>query len=341
MAKPEKLASNQFDHFYKGGYKIGALRHGPGGPMRPEEWIGSMTTRFGEATMGLTTLSDGTTLRDSVLKDPESWLGAEHLSTFGPSSELLVKLLDPDQRLPVHYHPNRAFAKKHLSLQHGKTEAWIILEAPAGANVGLGFSQEQTKKDVAAMVEARDSQGLIDSLQKFDVKAGDAILVPSGVPHAIGAGIFVMELQEPTDLSALLEWNDFAVDGTVDGHLGLGFDTVLDALRYTPIEKIEAATLVTNNRLAEGADTSIFTGAADPYFRADYLGSASPRVDAGFGIFLVLQGAGSISFDNASEMAIEKGDAVLIPASAGSWKVSGAQGILARPPLAQFAAQAI
>ena len=341
MAKPEKLVSNQFDHFYKGGYKIGALRHGPGGPMRPEEWIGSMTTRFGEATMGLTTLADGSTLRDSVLRDPESWLGAEHLATFGPSSELLVKLLDPDQRLPVHYHPNRAFAKKHLSLQHGKTEAWIILEAPAGANVGLGFSEEKSKKDVAAMVEARDSKGLIDSLQKFDVKAGDAILVPSGVPHAIGAGIFVMELQEPTDLSALLEWNDFAVDGTVDGHLGLGFDTVLDALRYTPIDKKEADSLITQQRLSESKNTSIFTGAADPYFRADYLGESSPRIDAGFGIFLTLQGLGAIAFDNVSEMVISKGDAILIPASAGSWRISGAQGILARPPLTQFAAQAL
>ena len=309
--------------------------------MRPEEWIGSMTTRFGEQTMGLTTLADGTTLRDSVLKDPTSWLGAEHVETFGPSSELLVKLLDPDQRLPVHYHPNRAFAKRHLSLQHGKTEAWIILEAPEGAHVGLGFAKEQTKKDIATMVEARDSNGLIDSLQKFDVKSGDAILVPSGVPHAIGAGIFVMELQEPTDLSALLEWNDFAVDGTVDGHLGLGFDTVLDALRYTPIDKDEADSLITQQRLGEFKETSIFTGAADPYFRADYLGESSPRLEAGFGIFLTLQGSGSLAFDDADAMAINKGDAILIPASAGSWKVSGAQGILARPPLTKFAAQAL
>ena len=309
--------------------------------MRPEEWIGSMTTRFGEQTMGLTTLADGTTLRDSVLKDPTSWLGAEHVATFGPSSELLVKLLDPDQRLPVHFHPNRAFAKRHLSLQHGKTEAWIILEAPEGAHVGLGFAKEQTKKDIATMVEARDSNGLIDSLQKFDVKSGDAILVPSGVPHAIGAGIFVMELQEPTDLSALLEWNDFAVDGTVDGHLGLGFDTVLDALRYTPIDKDEADSLITQQRLGEFKETSIFTGAADPYFRADYLGESSPRLEAGFGIFLTLQGSGSLAFDDADAMAINKGDAILIPASAGSWKVSGAQGILARPPLTKFAAQAL
>ena len=111
MITPQKLASNQFDHFYKGGYRIGALRNGPGGPMLPEEWIGSMTTRFGEKTMGLSTLSDGSYLRDSVIANPEQWLGAEHLNTFGASTELLMKLLDPDQRLPVHYHPNRKFAK--------------------------------------------------------------------------------------------------------------------------------------------------------------------------------------------------------------------------------------
>ncbi len=195
MITPQKLASNQFDHFYKGGYRIGALRNGPGGPMRPEEWIGSMTTRFGEKTMGLSTLSDGSYLRDSVIANPEQWLGSEHLNIFGASTELLMKLLDPDQRLPVHYHPNRKFAKEHLSLKHGKTEAWIILEAPAGASVGLGFGKEMSKPDVSKMVDARDSDGLLASLQKFEVKAGDTVFVPAGTTHAIGAGIFVLELQ--------------------------------------------------------------------------------------------------------------------------------------------------
>ena len=199
MIKPQKLPSNQFDHFYKGGYRIGSLRKGPGGPMRPEEWIGSMTTRFGEKSMGLSVLSDGTVLRDSVIESPEKWLGPEHLNSFGASTELLMKLLDPDQRLPVHYHPNKAFAKKHLSLNHGKTEAWIILEAPEGAEVGLGFEKKMTKPEVKSMVDALDSKGLLASLTKHKVKAGDTVFVPAGTPHAIGAGIFVLELQEPTD----------------------------------------------------------------------------------------------------------------------------------------------
>jgi len=341
MITPQKLASNQFDHFYKGGYRIGALRHGPGGPMRPEEWIGSMTTRFGEKTMGLSTLNDGSFLRDSVIANPEAWLGAEHLNAFGASTELLMKLLDPDQRLPVHYHPNKKFAKEHLALNHGKTEAWIILEAPDQAEVGLGFSTELRKPEVAKMVDARDSVGLLASLQKFKVKAGDTVFVPAGVPHAIGAGIFVLELQEPTDLSALLEWNDFAVDGVKDGHLGLGFDTVLDALRYTPIEKAEADKLVFANRLFTQTDASVFTDVANPYFRADYLTGKGSKIGAGFSIFLTLDGSGNIAFENAPAMEIQKGDAILIPHSAGGWTLNGASGVVCRPPLAKDAPLAI
>ncbi len=200
---PIILPSNQFDHFYRGGYRIGELRNGPGGPMRPEEWIGSATTRFGEKTMGLSTLPNGEFLRDAINSDPESWFGPEHVSAFGSSTEILVKLLDPDQRLPVHYHPNKAFAKKHLALDHGKTEAWIILEAPAGAKVGLGFAQSMKKDVVHDMVKRMDSAALLASLTMVPVKPGDAILVPAGTPHAIEAGIFVLELKEPTDLSAL------------------------------------------------------------------------------------------------------------------------------------------
>ena len=56
---PTLLPVNQFDHFYRGGDRIGALRHGPGGPQRPEEWIGSTTARFGQAPQGLSVLGGG------------------------------------------------------------------------------------------------------------------------------------------------------------------------------------------------------------------------------------------------------------------------------------------
>ena len=51
----------------------------------------------------------------------------------------------------------------------------------------------------------KNTSRTLASLRRTEVAAGDAILVPAGVPHAIDSGIFVLELQEPTDLSALLE----------------------------------------------------------------------------------------------------------------------------------------
>jgi len=333
---PSKLPSNQFDHFYRGGNRIGALRHGPGGPMRPEEWIASITTRFGEAEQGLSHLSDGTLLRDAIKNDSDGWLGADHVKNFGLSTEILIKLLDPDQRLPVHYHPNKAFAKTHLGLDHGKTEAWIILEAPTGSGVGLGFAEKQNKEDILKLVRAQDSAALLASLRRTEVQVGDAVLVPAGVAHAIDAGIFVLELQEPTDLSALLEWEGFAVDGIKDGHLGLGFETVTDALMLDPLTDSEFDSLITHNVFSGGSLRSVLPLKSDGYFRA-HLAPGSGDFPAGFAVALVLDGSGAISFANAPEMAITKGDAVVIPHSAGAFTFSGANAIVCRPPLAELA----
>ncbi len=333
---PSKLPSNQFDHFYRGGNRIGALRHGPGGPMRPEEWIGSITTRFGEAEQGLSRLSDGTLLRDAIKNDSDGWLGADHVKNFGLSTEILIKLLDPDQRLPVHYHPNKAFAKTYLGLDHGKTEAWIILEAPSGSGVGLGFAEKQNKEDLLKLVRAQDSAALLASLRRTEVQVGDAVLVPAGVAHAIDAGIFVLELQEPTDLSALLEWEGFAVDGIKDGHLGLGFETVTDALMLDPLSDSEFDSLITHNVFSGGSLRSVLPLKSDGYFRA-HLAPGSGDFPAGFAVALVLDGSGSISFAKAPDMAIAKGDAVVIPHSAGAFTFSGANAIVCRPPLAELA----
>jgi mannose-6-phosphate isomerase len=273
--------------------------------------------------------------------EPENWLGREHLDFFGASTEVLVKLLDPDQRLPVHFHPNRKFSKEYLSLGHGKTEAWIILDAPVNATVGLGFKEEFTKEEILRLVTTLDSTALLASLHKVNVRKGDAILVPSGVPHAIGPGIFLLELQEPTDLSVLLEWNDFAVDGAKDGHLGLGFDCVLDALRYSPISIEEMRTLISHDNLGGTSDKHIFSEASNPYFRADFLTGNLNDIDSGFAVLLVLDGVGKVDFSNHSSIAVSKGDALVIPSSAGSWGISEACGLVCRPPLPKFANLAV
>lgn len=340
MIGPFFLPSNQFDHFYRGGDRIGELRDGPGGPMRPEEWIGSTVTRFGMSEEGLSRLPDGGLLLDAITRDPLSWLGREHYEAFGESTEILVKLLDPDQRLPVHFHPNKAFAREHLSLQHGKTEAWIVLEAPPGSGVGLGFAEQMDSDQVLNLVKSHDSAALIASLNFLEVKSGDAIVVPAGTPHAIDAGIFVLELQEPTDLSVLLEWEGFAVDGEKDGHLGLGFETVLGALNLSPLSPDERSMLITSTDLSGAEAKTLFASKADGYFHADLMPGNGSSIAAGFSVLLVIDGEGILQTENSGAIAISRGDALVIPFASGRYKVTGAQAISCRPPKLAAAAMA-
>lgn len=329
------LPVNQFDHFYRGGDRIGALRGGPGGPQRPEEWLGSTTTRFGSISQGLTVLPDGQTLRDRVLADPQAWLGAEHVARYGDDVELLVKLLDLDQRLPVHLHPNREFARRHLGLAHGKTEAWYVLDAPPGAQVGVGFAEQMSRSDLEALVSGHDSDGLLAALRTRTVRPGDAMLVPAGLPHTVQSGVFVLELQEPTDLSILLEWQDFAVDGDVDGHLNLGFDVALDAVDRSGVTDADLDRLVLpRERIEQEGVTSILPAAADGYFRAHHIrpGNAEATFEAGFGVLVVLAGSGAVRGSD-STVAVAEGDVAVLPYAAGDIMVSGDMtAVLCRPP---------
>jgi mannose-6-phosphate isomerase len=336
-----KLAANQFDHFYRGGYKIGALRNGPGGPQRPEEWLGSTVTRFGEETQGLSVLPDGRYLRDVVNQDPVGWLGKSHFEHFGSNNELLVKLLDPDQRLPVHLHPNRAFAKQHLGLPHGKTEAWIILEAPKDAWVGVGFEKTMQMNQVRELVDTENTSALLASLNKLSVKPGDGVLVPAGIPHAIAEGIFLLELQEPTDLSIMLEWEGFKMDGHKDGHLNLGFDLALQAMELNALSESDISKLRTGSDMDSSLMVSLLPEGADPYFRAHAI-SSGIEIDPGFAVLLALSGSGELQSDAGEATQVQKGDALVIPHAIGRWKLTGdLKAWISRPPEIEKASLAI
>ena len=74
---------------------------------------------------------------------------------------------------------------------------------------------------------------------------------PASTPHCIDAGVFIVELQEPTDFSVLLEWDGFDIDGPADGHLGLGFDVALDAVRTDAFDGADVDRLVRRADAAE------------------------------------------------------------------------------------------
>jgi mannose-6-phosphate isomerase len=218
------------DRFYRGGRKITDFRgEPPAGDREPEDWVASTTALAGEQSLGVTILPDGQSLKIAIEEQPEAWLGQAHMERFGVDARLLVKLLDAGQRLPVHAHPHASFAAEYLGKAHGKAEAWYIVE---GGEVYLGLKQDVTGDDLKSLVISQNVDTLLSMLHRVDVHPGDVVYVPPGVLHAINDGVFLVELQEPEDLSILLEWRDFDLDGECDGHLGLGFDLALEAVEY-------------------------------------------------------------------------------------------------------------
>lgn len=332
---PVVLGPNQSERFYRGGERIAAFRGLPvPGEHYPEDWVGSTTTLFGQDELGLSRVPTGELLRDLVTADPEGWLGPEHAAAFGASTGLLVKLLDAGQRLPVHSHPDRAFARRHLSCPYGKTEAWVVLEtAGSGATVHLGFADDVAPDQLARWVRDQDGDAMLAAMHALPVAPGDGVLVPAGLPHAIGEGVLLVELQEPTDFSVLMQWEGFALDGPAEGHLGLGFDLALACVDRRGWALDALAELRGRDPGGTGVSAPL-PSAAEPFFRAERLRpSPELRLDAGFAVLVVVDGSGALVPPDGSALPLSRGATVLVPHGAGDTVLRGDVHVLrCRPP---------
>ena len=329
---PVLLGPNQPERFYRGGKRITAFRACAASeevPQHedhlPEDWVGSATSVFGTQADGLTRLPDGQLLRDAISADPMAYLGPQHARTYGISPALLVKLLDAGERLPVHCHPDDPFARQHLGSACGKTEAWIVIDASPGSEVHLGFRQEVPADVLSGWVDTQ-SPAMLAALNRVPVRPGDVILVPAGLPHAIGAGVFVVELQQPTDFSILLEWESFPIDGLADGHLGLGYGLALDCVDRSAWDQDRLAGLRGTASAAQtGPVASVFPAAAGPYFAAQRIrpGQGSVAAGPGFAILIVLSGRGLLHTEHGGDLAVSRGMTILMPYAAGGSELSG------------------
>jgi len=346
-AQPTRLAPNLIEHFYRGGDRIASLRGiEQQTEFQPEEWLGATVSRADQepgGAIGLARTVDGVLLRDLVTADPDQWTGAgvDH-GTDAADTGILVKLLDARQRLPVHVHPDRAFAVSHLDCPYGKTEAWFILDAEPDSAVHLGWSEDVDPDELDRRRDAQDSEWMLAHMNRIVVQRGMGILVPAGTAHAIDGGIFLAEVQEPTDLSILLEWS-VTTSTREQSHLGLGFDAVMGAVSTAALPQSEIERLVVIHDLdaRTPAPVSLLPEAADPYFQLfavapDGSGMDSPdtaAVDAGFSVALALGGDGAlVSATSGDTVAFSSGEVFAVPAGFGPWTVDGSGTLLVAGP---------
>lgn len=315
------------ERFYRGAGRIATLRgEAEQGEYEPEDWIGSVTTVAGDDAVGLTTLPDGRRLVDAVSAEPEWWLGSEHVARYGDDTMLLVKLLDAGERLPVHAHPSRAFASEHLASAHGKDEAWFLL---TGGSLHVGWRRDLTEDELRSLLERQDSAAILAEMHEVQVQAGDIVYVPAGVLHAIGAGLLLVELQEPADLSIMLEWPSHGLDGATEGHLGLGYDVALGTMERRARTPEEIATLVR----PAGEGPSVLPTAADEFFRLERVRlDGEAVVDEGFAILIVVDGELQVR-DADGTATLSRGSTAIVPHAAGALTLEGsADVVLCRPP---------
>ncbi len=320
--KPLELGPNPIRRFYRGGARIAAFRGLPSdGDEAPEDWVASTTTVFGEADAGRSRVEGGVLLADVLAADPAAFFEPAHLAAHGAEPGILIKLLDAGERLPLHFHPDRRFAAEHLRSPHGKTEAWVILEAEPGATVHVGFGRDVGEDEFRRLVAVQDVDALVARMNQLPVAAGDAIFVPAGLPHVIGAGILLLELQESSDLSLLLEWEGVMAES--DALLGLPRDLALSAATRAAVDP---ATLTAHRGV------SLFPAESDRFFRADLL-SGGDRLEAGFSVLVVTAGEGELFSEHGGPLRVGRGSVVLVPFAAGKGRLAGsARAIRCRPP---------
>ncbi len=177
---------------------------------------------------------EGTTLGELTRRFPDEIAGPLGLGmTRGrPVFPLLIKLIDAASNLSIQVHPDDDQAATLGST--GKTEAWYILDAPAEAQLFLGLTSVAPGPFLAACEAGDGSSSRF--LRQIAARTGETVLLPAGTVHALGAGVLIYEVQQPSEITYRLDdWGRVGADGRPrERHLAEGARAIKPYLRPSP-----------------------------------------------------------------------------------------------------------
>lgn len=214
---------------------------------RPEDWIASTVPARNPglppiAQEGLAMVIDPATGQERLLRDlfvahGAYYLGADHLTRLGPDLGFLAKLLDSSIRLHIQAHPTAAFARQHLNSRYGKLETYVVLaiRPDCPGYILLGFQRPPTPAEWRRIVLEQDLVAMHACFDRIPVRPGDVWLVPGGLPHAIGEGVLMLEVMEPSDLVVRCEFErEGIVVPPAARFMGRDPDFALQIFDFTP-----------------------------------------------------------------------------------------------------------
>ena len=253
------------------------------------------------------------TINDLVLEQKEDLLGKANYQRFGNEFPLLIKFIDAHQDLSIQVHPTDEIAHRQ-GKPRGKTEMWYVMDSAPTAKLYNGLKMQITPEQYKAMV-ANDT--ICDALAQYDVKEDDCFFIPAGRIHAIGAGCYLAEIQQTSDVTyRIYDYKRRDKDGnlrqlhTQEAAESIDY-TILSDYRqqYQPVQN-EGQLLV-----------------ECPYFNTAVYNLTEPmeidysELDS-FVILIGLKGEGTLIIDG-EETILHAGESILIPATAKEVRTEG------------------
>ena len=351
LADGYRIAPNRVWRSYLGGSTLDRISGAeqPADTHFPEDWLLSDTLarnpgreEFPEE--GISKLENEghvipfTTLLNS---NPEELFGPDHCRKLGTRAGFLLKYLDSSIRLHIQCHPSVPFAKKYLNSDCGKTEGYYILgvRPECQGYLYLGFQRAPQPERFKTAVASQDSQSILACFDKISVKRGDCFIVPGGVPHAIGEGVFMVEMMEPTDFAVRVE---FERGGYVlpesARFMGRGIDFAMSMFEFQSrtIERVKQDFFITPRTLpvsGNGIRESLIDARKTDRFRLERIvvKSEAAVLHNSFRVFIVLEGAGEMVCGN-TRFTVRQYDRIMVPYRTREVRFSGKMELLAALP---------
>lgn len=258
----------------------------------------------------------GRTIAELVSEFKGDLVGRKVYDTTGDQFPLLIKFIDARSDLSVQVHPNDALAAVRHNGSKGKTEMWYVVMADEGAHLLSGLKKEIGPDDYVRLVaEDRITEVLAD----YPVHEGDVFFLPAGRIHAIGAGTFVAEIQQTSNITyRIYDYGRLGLDGKPRE---LHTELAKDAIDYSVSE--DYRTRYEDIKDAENllVDCPYFTTSLYDLTGANPVEADTAALDS-FVVVMCLGGEGEIIDTEADgsvhKVSVHQGETVLIPATSAS-----------------------
>ncbi len=247
----------------------------------------------------------GVSLDKIISSKKELLVGKKNYQMFGNTFPLLTKFIDAKRDLSIQVHPNDKMAEKHHN-SFGKTEMWYVVKAIPGAFIYYGFKENISPNE---FIDSVNNKTFIDKLKKYTVKKGDVFFLPAGRVHAIGAGCFIAEIQQTSNITyRIYDYERKDADGNFRE---LHTDLAKEAIDYKDYDSHKTNYDIKINQPVKLVSCSYFTTNLldiDIHLIRDF-----EKLDS-FIIYMCLKGHCTLKDDKDNTVFIERGESVLISA---------------------------